>query len=263
MSDNLPRAIASCHLAWDTRDRNSNNRITRFCFQEESRNVIIPPRRCAAIAILAIVTFGIDMASELSAQQRPSTPRRLAAEEAESTLEEVGTIQGDERFLRGNRSAQEFVGSDVLDQTGFVGQQAADTTGPVVNAVEDLTRMRQQTVNLPAARERTRGLYRPRLRVDFSFPRLSNQELGSRIANQLEQTETLNLPEPIEVLVQDGTATLRGSVASQRDRRMAALLARFEPGISNVRNELEVREPIPVAPEARVPFLRSPAALRP
>jgi hypothetical protein len=219
------------------------------------------------IALLLALIATSELASHLFAQQRPSsrmaTQRRMGAVGEESILEDVGTIEGDERFLRGNRSVQDFVGSDVLDQTGFVGQQAADTTGPVVNAVEDLTRMRQRNVNLPAARDRPRGLYRPRLRVSFSYPVLSNQELGLRIANQLQQTETLTLPPSIEVSVQGGTAILRGSVASQRDRTMAALLARFEPGISNVRNELEVRESIPPPPAGRAAPSPSSATLRP
>jgi osmotically-inducible protein OsmY len=76
---------------------------------------------------------------------------------------------------------------------------------------------------------------------------------------QLSATETLNLPVPMEVSVQGATATLRGVVASARDREMAELLVRFEPGISTVRNELTVQQARP-REEPRSP---SSATLRP
>jgi hypothetical protein len=45
------------------------------------------------------------------------------------------------------------------------------------------------------------------------------------------------------VSVEGATATLRGEVASERDRTLAERLVLFEPGIDSVRNELKVRSP--------------------
>jgi osmotically-inducible protein OsmY len=40
-----------------------------------------------------------------------------------------------------------------------------------------------------------------------------------------------------------GVAVLRGSVASQREAELAATMLSFEPGISQIRNQIEVIKP--------------------
>ena len=57
----------------------------------------------------------------------------------------------------------------------------------------------------------------------------------------------------IEVLVAGRTATLRGAVASARQRELAEIVARFSPGIFQIQNELTVRPPPAVAPPVPVP----------
>jgi len=155
----------------------------------------------------------------------------------------AGQIRGTERFLRGNRSGSDFVGSDMRDRTTFVGAQAVDVRTPVVSAVQDLRAAREVNLNEPARSSRGNRLYSPRLRVDFAFTPGTDAQLSARLANQLQVTETLNLLAPIAVSVADGTATLRGVAASERDREMAGLLVRLEPGVSAVRNELTVQTP--------------------
>ena len=44
----------------------------------------------------------------------------------------------------------------------------------------------------------------------------------------------------IEVLVEARTATLRGEVASARQKTLAELLVRFEPGVDEIVNEISV-----------------------
>ena len=48
------------------------------------------------------------------------------------------------------------------------------------------------------------------------------------------------------------TVTLRGSVANERDLKMALLYVKMEPGVNRVVNELQVSslDPIPPAPPA-------------
>ncbi|MFH1919746.1 MAG: BON domain-containing protein [Planctomycetota bacterium] len=48
------------------------------------------------------------------------------------------------------------------------------------------------------------------------------------------------LRSPLEVTIRQETAILRGVVASPRDRLLAGHLARFEPGVREVKNELTV-----------------------
>ena len=59
---------------------------------------------------------------------------------------------------------------------------------------------------------------------------------------------------PLEVTIRQETAILRGVVATQRDRLLAGHLARFEPGVREVKNELTVDAAAPgPSAEFRVP----------
>ena len=86
------------------------------------------------------------------------------------------------------------------------------------------------------------------------------------IAHRLEESDSFRQLGEIEVVVSGPTATLRGEVASESDRRLAALLATFEPGIDHVQNDLTVNTelklpPLPPEPgtEADAPPLAPPA----
>lgn len=153
---------------------------------------------------------------------------------------------GFERFMRGGRSARDFVGTDSQERRTFVGQETAEIRGSIRSAVSDLRAQREVNVNQPARQARGKKMYNPRLAVRFEYRTVSGPELSERIARQLELTESLRLPQPLQVSVEGGTATLRGVVASEHDREIAELLVRFEPGISSIRNELKV-EAVPPA----------------
>jgi hypothetical protein len=190
-----------------------------------------------------------------SRANRPSLSERLRGRQRSqrgtgpAAAETVGTVEGSERFIRGNRSAADFVGADLRERPTFVGAQAVDLTQDVRSAVEDLRPTRERDLNQQMRAPRGSQMYLPRLSVDFSFEVPTSREIGARLVTQLQATETLKTLGPIEVSVVDGKATLRGVVASERDREMAALVARFEPGISSVKNELQVRPPpSPTAP---------------
>jgi hypothetical protein len=201
----------------------------------------------AAAALLLLIAWPVEGLAQMFGQRTLGRPlsRRAPTGPTTQSQEDVGQLQGTERFLRGNRSLQDFVGADTRERGGFVGEQAAAASGAVVSAVRDLRPRREMNLNQPLRASRSSQLYHPRLRVDFSFDRLSGEQLGARIRDQLQVTETLGLQGPIEVSVAAGTATLRGAVASAHDREMAELLVRFEPGISTVINELAVQPPSP------------------
>lgn len=54
-------------------------------------------------------------------------------------------------------------------------------------------------------------------------------------------TDRIQKSSPITVTVRNQTAILRGSVATEHDRRLAEAVVRLEPGIAQVRNELTVQ----------------------
>jgi hypothetical protein len=86
------------------------------------------------------------------------------------------------------------------------------------------------------------------LTIGFHVSPPVSGDLESELARQLEEIPSLALAAPVLISVQGRKATLRGEVASQRERRMIELLVRFEPGISQVQNELTVRDPARSAP---------------
>lgn len=215
------------------------------------------------LAVLVVVA-GLAAGGEARAQMfgertlgRPRPPRpRLSqsrSQDARSGRSEnpgtengnVGTVMGNERFFRGNRSAVNFVGRDSQDVRGFVGVQQVqeqDAGSPAEGAISDLLIEPLPDVNLqqellaPLAT----SMYRPRLQIAFDFPRPPAEAVSWDLTRRLAASTAIHLTTPIEVVLEGETATLRGEVASERDRTLARLLLLFEPGISNVRNELTV-----------------------
>ena len=100
---------------------------------------------------------------------------------------------------------------------------------------------------------------RTRLRVAFDYLPPSDSKSIEALAKNLSRLDRTGAASPIEVQVQNGTATLRGVVASEHDRRLAEQLARLEPGIRRVQNEVEVRA-IPAQPDSPLdrPLLEEP-----
>lgn len=158
------------------------------------------------------------------------------------------------RFVRGNRAPDAFVGADARDAAHFVGTEgdtgiATPLAGPLVSALSRaqgaLTMAGQQGALSAAAPRAT--MYAPRLRVDFAHPQPAPQQMEASLTERLESCTELYRLSPIAVSLEGRTAILRGTVASERDRLLAQQLILFEPGISQVKNELQVRSP-PASP---------------
>jgi hypothetical protein len=75
----------------------------------------------------------------------------------------------------------------------------------------------------------------------------------SRLAGRLRGVLRDRLRSPLAVSIEHETAILRGVVASPYDRTLAGHLARFEPGVRNVKNELTVA-PAGASPNAEGPM---------
>ena len=165
----------------------------------------------------------------------------------------VGTVKFNERFIRGNRRAGDIVGRDTRDRKGFVGAQQVGQSGRARPAV---------TGRILAAPDANRSGSRagagsslpsePRLSVAFTVTPPTGEELATALARQLQASPGFQATSRIEVSVEDGIATLRGEVASARDRTLAEQFALFEPGIDSVRNELKLKPP-PPSPQPYLP----------
>ncbi len=154
----------------------------------------------------------------------------------------AGLLGGNERFIRGNRTRQEFVGTGRNDLTGFVGSGQAIGVG-IVPAASDSFRLEATNagkVNKPLPKQPTKGMYYPRLVLDMES---KSADLSTAVAAPAEvQRRVKNAGgDSVQVIVAGGTAILRGSVDSKRTAELVANVLSFEPGIDRVENQLTVR----------------------
>jgi len=180
-----------------------------------------------------------------------------------AVAEDVGGISGDERFLRDARDAADFVGAGSREG-GFVGGQSAVGDGEITSAIEgDLVREAVQPainrlLNLP---QLPTGMYAPRLRLGFTPTILPAPAIEMMAVQRLSVSSAIRSTRPFEVSMAGRTATLRGAVASEHEKRLAGLMLLFEPGISKVENELAVASSASKIPAAEPLSLPAPAAL--
>ena len=67
------------------------------------------------------------------------------------------------------------------------------------------------------------------------------EEINDEITHELGHSWFFD-PHTITVVCEDGKVTLTGTVRSERERRMAAAAAWAHEGVTNVENDLEVKE---------------------
>jgi len=87
------------------------------------------------------------------------------------------------------------------------------------------------------------------LQVAFEHPQPQRSQVNSKLAERLTRSPSIRFRSPLEVNLQsDGTVVLRGTVATAHDRAVAERLARLEPGVWKVQNELQVATEQPEQP---------------
>lgn len=157
----------------------------------------------------------------------------------------AGTVTEDRRFVRGSRSADNFVGADRQEASAFVGSTQTVNDGEVTTAVEGLREQPAARVNRMAMETR-QGMYRPRLRIGFSLRRPNRDGMQSHARHSFDR-----ISQPLHELSgergfrinhvpRERVATLTGTVPTEHDRQIAELLASFEPGVETVKNDLQV-----------------------
>jgi osmotically-inducible protein OsmY len=217
---------------------------------------------------LLIAAGWLALGSEVSAQMFGSrtlgTP--IAQQGAPSAVPLAATsdtaLKG-ARFLRQNRSQQDFVGVDAQGNAQhFVGTLRGGQSTIVQSAVTDArSRMAAAASNrqlqAAAATPNTRtAMNPPRLEVSFAYSAPPAVKLPSVLSQRLVECPQFHATSPIAVSLAGRTAIVRGAVASAQDRFLAQQLLLFEPGISAVQNELQIQS----APSNRpTPQTRSPA----
>lgn len=89
----------------------------------------------------------------------------------------------------------------------------------------------------------------PPIQLGFAPPR-SFEDPAAAVAQLIGRVSQIEKRSTITVAVENETAVLRGRVATERDRLLAESLARLQPGIWGVRNELVVENPPAAAPKS-------------
>lgn len=173
--------------------------------------------------------------------------RPLSSRSGPSSQEDVGTLTGSERFLRGNRGRAAFVGADQTEGQSFVGSQQARTSGTIVSSIAGMTPTQDQSrqINQPLAVAPAGTISLPKLRLNIpNATAEQDTRLNNAVIRRIQKAMSLVSQTEIGVSVEGRTATLRGLVRSDEERRLAETLASFEPGISSVHNLLQT-EPSP------------------
>ena len=147
------------------------------------------------------------------------------------------------RFVRGKRSRQDVVGTNRTDLNGFVGAGQALGVGRVPSSVENFRIETTKTkINRPLPPQPAKGMYYPRLEIDF-------ETTASKVELLQEGPASIDTSERVaqvsagnaNVTMSGTTAILRGTVSSVRTAELLVQLLIFEPGIDRVMNELVVR----------------------
>ncbi|MCU0712735.1 MAG: hypothetical protein MUC43_11790 [Pirellula sp.] len=151
------------------------------------------------------------------------------------------------RFVRGNRSRNEFVGSSRTDQQGFVGSTQAIGVGRVQSSVEGLRVPNQRSVNRPLPAQPSTGLYYPKLDLDFGTAQETSDRLGETtraetVFSEAQERISKIAGAKINVVRVGGLAIVRGTVQSKKTEDLIVTLLGFEPGVDQIKNELHTIE---------------------
>jgi hypothetical protein len=149
------------------------------------------------------------------------------------------------RFIRGNRSRNDFVGSNRTDQQGFVGSTQAIGVGRVQSSVDGLRVPNQRSVNRPLPTQPSTGLYYPKLEIDFAPQIESSEELekvprSETVFFEAQERISKLTGAKVNVIRVGGLAIARGEVRDSKTAELVTTLLGFEPGVDQVRSELEI-----------------------
>lgn len=184
---------------------------------------------------------------------------------ATTQQQDAGQITGNERFLRNNRQGA-FVGADSGDSTslnansqnagvgglgapgGLGGAGGLNNRGGLGGLGGNRLGGNNGLGNLFGGNRGVGGFnnqpqVRTRLVLGFDAPNSATSQKAVKLQGMLTRTRGIDRLTELAVTLEDGTFVLRGKVATAGDRAMAEQLARLEPGVDQIRNELVVGTP--------------------
>lgn len=170
----------------------------------------------------------------------------MAGPQISTQLGELSQTIGQGGFVGGSDTAGRFVGnvqagqqSIQATQTGTAGRGGQFGGGQFGNRGGS-TFNQQSGFNQGGAQGRR--VVRPRLQIAFEHPRPATTAVQTNLNSQFTRLRT-SRPELQGVQIQmgdDREVVLRGRVDSENDKKLAAMLARLEPGVRTVKNEITI-----------------------
>lgn len=201
-------------------------------------------------------------------------------------------ISGNEWFVPGNRQAGQFVGSDSQDAANFIGafsQLTGVNQGQFGRGQMGRGQMGMNQFGQGQFGQGQRGMQRGQQNFGqggrqqgrgnrngrqssatmlttfvpgFSYSSAAPQTVGQKLASQLTASRSVAATGPVQVQMDGRIAVLRGTVATESARDLAARIAMLEPGVSEVRNELTVEPELP-SPSSTSRSSQNPAQTTP
>jgi hypothetical protein len=142
-----------------------------------------------------------------------------------------------------------FVGRDAEDvRTGFQSQFAGRGSGGMLDSmIENLNEMRDSRRRWREQNSAPPPI-RVRLQPAFDLPVLPAGQANLEIQSRLTDVMELRGVASPQVEIAGRTATLRGAVATERDRALLERLASLEPGVSEVKNLVTIQPQLVLPP---------------
>lgn len=150
--------------------------------------------------------------------------------------------QGQGGFVGRNDSSGRFVGNT---QAG--GQAAFQQTPNFGNR----SAASGQSNRGSTSSTRNLNVVRPVLRIAFTHPTIGAGKASDSLKSQIERIKNNERFTDIGIAIDDkATVTLTGEVETSHEAKLLALIARMEPGVRKVKNEIRARDyEKPAAPE--------------
>jgi hypothetical protein len=156
-----------------------------------------------------------------------------------------------------------FVGADTGDTGNLLSRQGAQARGFQNNNFAQLGNLFAQGMqsvnqNNQQGQQRSRTQVRIGLKLGFQPAPIAATSVAA-FESRLVKLPGIRFIGPADVTLEGRTAVLRGTVASEDDRDLAEALAKMEPAVQNVRNELVVdssaraAEELPPASSSNLP----------
>lgn len=169
---------------------------------------------------------------------------------AETTIQ-TGKLGSGTPITRGAALERNTSGAYLINSNADVigGQPGTGNNNQFSNLFSQIGRQLNQggNFNQQGGRNTARSTIRIPLRTDLmpkpaatSSPQFV-AKYTTKFENRLAKLPALNVVGPIRVTMEGSTAVLKGVVASEQDRELAAGVAMLEPEVETVRNELTVQ----------------------